>query len=90
MIIHTTKEEVIAVTACRECHREDHHQLSCSHVRYESRLDIAPQDEVAADHVPTAPYCPGPDIACYFAYARISGFVCEQTGTTACYYGGAS
>lgn len=82
MIIHTTKEEVIAVTACRECHREDHHQLSCSHVRYESRLDIAPQDEVAADHVPTAPYCPGPEVACYYSGLAEA---CSKTGES-CYY----
>jgi len=76
---------VITVTACRECHREDRHQLSCSHVRYEARTVIQPSDEVAADHEPTQPYCPGPTVVCYYGDGDDAA-LCAKTGGT-CYYG---
>lgn len=77
----TTKED--PVTACRECHCEGEHKLSCSHVRYEGRIAIRPEDEVALPHEPTQPYCPGPTIACYHTgYADV---VCQYTGAD-CYY----
>lgn len=52
--------------ACRECHRDDQHKLSCSHVRYEGRRVIQPADEVAVSHEPPQPYCPGSEVACYY------------------------
>lgn len=74
--------------ACRECHREGEHQLSCSHVRYEGRIEVAPSDEVAADHEPSQPYCPGPEVGCY--YQSIVGEyaepLCYRTGNESCYY----
>jgi hypothetical protein len=75
---------VITVTTCRECHREDHHNLSCSHVRYEGRTDIAEGDEVAVAHEPPQPYCPGPD-ACHFGPSSLVGVCSYSDGP--CYYG---
>lgn len=72
------------MTACRECHREDRHQLSCSHVRYEGRTDIQPGDEVAPDHEPTQPYCPGTD-ACHYGPSAFAGTCSFSDGP--CYYG---
>lgn len=72
------------MTACRECHREDRHNLSCSHVRYEGRTDIQPGDEVSADHEPSQPYCPGPD-ACHFGPSSLVGVCSYSDGP--CYYG---
>ena len=76
------------MTACRECHREDRHQLSCSHVRYEARTVIQPGDEVAAEHEPTQPYCPGPTVACYYGDGDFADEAanCAKTGGE-CYYG---
>lgn len=70
--------------ACRECHRDDQHKLSCSHVRYEKRLTVVPSDEVAAPHEPEQPYCPGPDVECHISPGWLLGF-CPTTGG-ACYY----
>ena len=72
-------------TACRECHREDEHQLSCSHVRYEGRTEVLPDDEVAADHEPSQPYCPGPEVACYYGPSGEPDRCSFSDGP--CYYG---
>jgi hypothetical protein len=78
---------ITLTTACRECHREGEHTLSCSHVRYEGRVDVQPADEVAAPHEPPQPYCPGPEVACYYGTAIIGDSpVCVQTSWE-CYYG---
>lgn len=69
---------------CRECHHVHHHQLSCSHVRYEGRIDIAPADEVAVSHEPSQPYCPGPEVVCYYGVPEVPG-TCRYTGGD-CYY----
>lgn len=73
------------MTLCRECHREGEHLLSCSHVRYEGRLEVEPTDEVAADHEPAQPYCPGPLVACYYGPTDEPS-LCFHTGGS-CYYG---
>lgn len=73
----------IEAVTCRECHREDKHKLSCSHVRYEGRTVIAPEDEVAIPHEPSQPYCPGADIECY--YGGGTGLCSFTHGD--CYYG---
>ena len=77
-------------TACRECHAEGEHNLSCSHVRYEGRVDVLPADDVAISHEPDQPYCPGPEVACYFGTWAITDgepIACIRTGGD-CYYGG--
>lgn len=73
------------VIVCRECHREDHHQLSCSHVRYESRTVVQPEDEVAASHEPEQPYCPGPEVECHFGDSGVPSLCSYSDGP--CYYG---
>lgn len=70
-------------TLCRECHSAGEHTLSCSHVRYEGRVEIAPGDEVATPHEPAQPYCPGSDVACY--YGGGTGLCSFTHGD--CYYG---
>lgn len=72
------------MTICRECHREGNHLLSCSHVRYEGRLEVAPTDEVVPDHEPQIPYCPGAEVACYYGDTSDST-TCSFTGAE-CYY----
>jgi hypothetical protein len=72
------------MTACRECHSDAHHNLSCSHVRYEGRVDVVPADEVAAPHEPPQPYCPGPLVACHFGETD-EPQLCAKTGGF-CYY----
>lgn len=72
-------------TACRECHRDGQHKLSCSHVRYEGRTVVQPEDEVATPHEPEQPYCPGPEVACYYGEPDEPG-LCAYTGGP-CYYG---
>lgn len=74
------------MTACRECHREDEHTLSCSHVRYDGRIAVVPEDDVAPPHEPFQPYCPGPAVACYYSSIGEPDGYCHMTGRE-CYYG---
>lgn len=45
---------------------------------------IAPADEVATPHEPVQPYCPGPDVACYYGVPEVPG-TCRFTHGD-CYY----
>lgn len=72
------------MTLCRECHREGEHLLSCSHVRYEGRLEVELTDEVAPDHTPQQPWCPGPEVSCHYGDDE-SGLCTFTQGL--CYYG---
>ena len=77
--------------ACRECHREGQHNLSCSHVRYDGELAVVPADEVAPSHEPPQPYCPGAAVSCYFGRLEVEDGeppACSKTGGD-CYYGAA-
>lgn len=69
---------------CRECHRDDHHDATCSHLLFEGRSEVEPEDEVSAPHNPPGqPYCPGPTVSCYFTGTTAPW--CEHTGH-GCYY----
>lgn len=57
--------------------------MSCSHVRYEGRTRVVPQDDVVVPHEPDLPYCPGPAVSCY--YGGGTGLCSFTHGD--CYYG---
>lgn len=73
------------MSACRECHREDYHNLSCSHVRYEGRTEITESDSAAPDFEAATPYCPGPEVACYYGTSPDPTLCAHTSGP--CYYG---
>lgn len=67
--------------ACRECHQQVHHKLSCSVVRYQGRVVVEPGDEASHGFVESAPmshpvpcFCPHEDYCGALGWSSVCGY----------------